>query len=126
MPHGHGHTTTFLAGLRQNGITAPLLLDGPMTGAAFKANVEQFLVPTLFADDVVVLDNLASAAILHLPPHSPDLNPIKQLFAKLKALLRKAATRTKAALWTAIGQLIASIPADECANYRRNYGYGST
>ena len=139
-PHGHWHTTTFLAGLRQNGITAPLVLDGPMTGAAFKAYVEQFLVPTLFPDDVVVLDNLAAhkvdgvaeaiaaagASILYLPPYSPDLNPIEQLFAKLKALLRKAATRTKAALWSAIGQLIASIPADECANYLRNCGYGST
>ena len=111
-----------------------------MTGAAFKAYVEQFLVPTLFPDDVVVLDNLAAhkvdgvaeaiaaagASILYLPPYSPDLNPIEQLFAKLKALLRKAATRTKAALWSAIGQLIASIPADECANYLRNCGYGST
>ena len=140
VPHGHWHTTTFLAGLRQNGITAPLVLDGPMTGAAFKAYVEQFLVPTLFPDDVVVLDNLAAhkvdgvaeaiaaagASILYLPPYSPDLNPIEQLFAKLKALLRKAATRTKAALWSAIGQLIASIPADECANYLRNCGYGST
>ena len=118
VPHGHWHTTTLVAGLRQSGITAPLVLDGPMTGAAFLAYVEQFLAPTLAPGDVVVLDNLAAhkvagvaeaiaaagASILYLPPYSPDLNPIEQLFAKLKALLRKAAARTKEALWSTIGQ----------------------
>ena len=140
VPHGHWHTTTFVAGLRQGGITAPLVLDGPMTGAAFLAYVEQFLAPTLAPGDVVVLDNLAAhkvagvaeaiaaagASILYLPPYSPDLNPIEQLFAKLKALLRKAAARTKEVLWSTIGKLIATVPASECANYLRNCGYGST
>jgi transposase len=140
VPHGHWHTTTLVAGLRQGCITAPLVLDGPMTGAAFRADVEQFLAPTLAPDDVVVLDNLAAhkvegvaaaiaaagASILYLPPYSPDLNPIEQLFAKLKALLRKAAARTKEVLWSTIGKLIATVPASECTNYLRNCGYGST
>ncbi len=140
VPHGHWHTTTFVAGLRQNGVIAPLVLDGPMTGAAFLAYVEQFLAPNLTPGDVVVMDNLAAhkvdgvarvvaaagASILYLPAYSPDLNPIEQLFAKLKALLRKAAARTKEALWSIIGQLIAAIPERECANYLRNCGYGST
>jgi transposase len=108
VPQGHWQTTTFVAGLKQNGIVAPLVLDGPMTGTAFRAYVEQFLAPALEPGDVVVLDNLAAhkvdgvrqaiaaagASILYLPPYSPDLNPIEQLFAKLKALLRKAAART--------------------------------
>jgi transposase len=139
-PHGHWHTTTFVAGLRLSGVTAPLVLDGPMTGAAFLAYVEQVLAPCLHPGDVVVLDNLAAhkiagireavaaagASILYLPPYSPDLNPIEQLFAKLKALLRKAAARTKDTLWSAIGSLIQTISANECANYLRNSGYGST
>src|SRR5262245_54891110 len=140
VPYGHWHATTFVAGLRQNGIIAPLVLDGPMTGAAFRAYVEQFLAPTLAPGDVVVLDNLAAhkvdgvaaaivavgASLLYLPPYSPDLNPIEPLFAKLKALLRKAAARTKDTLWTTIGTLIATVPATECASYLRNCGYGST
>jgi transposase len=105
-PYGHWHTTTFVAGLRSTGIIAPLVLDGPMTGATFRAYVEQFLAPALASGDVVVvMDNLPAhkvagvreaiaavgASILYLPPYSPDLNPIEQMFAKLKALLRKAA-----------------------------------
>jgi transposase len=99
VPHGHWRTTTFIAGLRQTGILAPLVLDGPMTGIAFRAYVEQSLAPALEPGDVVVLDNLAAhkvdgvrqaitaagASVLYLPPYSPDLNPIEQLFAKLKA-----------------------------------------
>jgi len=106
VPHGHWRTTTLVAGLRQSGVIAPLVLDGPMTGTAFRAYVEQFLAPALTPGDVVVLDNLAAhkvagvrqalaaagASLLYLPPYSPDLNPIEQLFAKFKALLRKAAT----------------------------------
>jgi transposase len=131
VPHGHWKTTTFVAGLRQGGIIAPLVLDGPMTGPAFRAYVEQFLAPALDPGDVVVLDNLAAhkvdgvrqaivaagASILYLPPYSPDLNPIEQLFAKLKALLRKAAARTKDELWRAIGRLLDTCPPAECANY---------
>ncbi len=140
VPHGHWRTTTFVAGLRQSGVIAPLVLDGPMTGPAFRAYVEQFLVPALVPGDVLVLDNLAAhrvdgvrqaikasgASILYLPPYSPDLNPIEQLFAKLKALLRQAAARTRDELWSAIGRLLATVPPAECANYLRHCGYGST
>jgi transposase len=139
VPHGHWKTTTFLAGLRQTGIVAPLVLDGPMTGTAFRAYVEQFLVPALEPGDVVVLDNLAAhkvdgirqaiaaagASILYLPPYSPDLNPIEQFFAKLKALLRKVAARTKDELWSTIGRLLETCPPAECSNYLRHSGYGS-
>jgi len=140
VPHGHWKTTTFLAGLRQSGVVAPLVLDGPMTGTAFRAYVEQFLAPALAPGDVVVLDNLAAhkvagvrqaiaaagASILYLPPYSPDLNPIEQLFAKLKALLRKIAARTNDELWSTIGRLLETCPAAECSNYLRHCGYGST
>jgi transposase len=139
VPHGHWRTTTLVAGLRESGIVAPLVLDGPMTGPAFCAYVEQFLAPALAPGDVVVLDNLAAhkvkgvrqaiaaagASILYLPPYSPDLNPIEQLFAKLKALLRKLAARTKDDLWQAIGRLLASLPPRECANYLSHCGYAS-
>jgi transposase len=140
VPQGHWKTTTFIAGLKQSGIVAPLVLDGPMTGSAFRAYVEQFLAPALEPGDVVVLDNLAAhkvagvrqavaaagAAILYLPPYSPDLNPIEQLFAKLKTLLRKAAARTRDQLWQAIGRFLANISSRECANYLNHCGYGST
>jgi transposase len=140
VPHGHWQTTTFIAGLRQSGVIAPLVLDGPMTGPAFKAYVEQLLAPALSPGDVVVLDNLAvhkvdgvrqaiaavGAFILYLPPYSPDLNPIEQLFAKLKALLRKTTARTKDALSIAIGSVLQSFRPDECANYLTHCRYGST
>jgi transposase len=140
VPHGHWRTTTFIAGLRQSGILAPLVFDGPMTGIAFRAYVEQSLAPALESGDVVVLDNLAAhkvdgvrqalaavgASVLYLPPYSPDLNPIEQLFAKLKALLRKAAARTKDELWSIIGHLLDTYPPAECANYLNHCGYGST
>jgi transposase len=129
-----------IAGLKQTGIVAPLVLDGPMTGPAFRAYLEQFLAPALVLGDVVVLDNLAAhrvdgirqtlaavgASILYLPPYSPDLNPIEQLFAKLKALLRKAAARTREELWSAIGRLLDACPPVECANYLNHCGYGAT
>ena len=136
-PWGHWKTTTFVAGLRSSGVIAPLVLDGPMTGEAFRAYVEQMLAPALQPGDVVVMDNLAAhkvagvreavraagASVLYLPPYSPDLNPIEQLFAKLKALLRKAATRTKDAVWTTIGDLIEAFTPNECRNYLANCGY---
>jgi transposase len=136
-PFGHWRTTTFVAGLRASGIIAPLVLDGPMNGDAFRAYVEQFLAPALSPGDVVVMDNLAAhkvpgireaiadvgASILYLPPYSPDLNPIEQMFAKLKALLRKAAARTRDALWDTIGQLLDAFSLTECRNYLRNSGY---
>jgi transposase len=140
VPHGHWRTTTFVAGLRESGIIAPLVLDGPITGPAFRAYVEQFPAPVLVPGDVVVLDDLAAnkvagvrqaiaaagASVLYLPPYSPDLNPLEQLFAKLKALLRKAAARTKDELWQAIGRLLATVSPSECANYLNHCGYGST
>ena len=139
-PHGHWRTTTFVAGLRSTGLIAPLVLDGPMNGFAFLAYVQQFLVPTLRRDDVVIMDTLAAhkvagvaeairaagASILYLPPYSPDLNPIEQAFSKLKALLRGAATRTKEALWTTIGQLLDRFSPDECRSYLANSGYKFT
>ena len=140
VPHGHWRTTTFIAGLRQSGIIAPLVLDGPMTGAAFRAYVEQALAPALRPGDVVVMDNLAAhkvasveeaiaavgASLLYLPPYSPDLNPIEQFFAKLKALLRKAAARTKEALWQTAGELLDLVPPVECRSYLANAGYEPT
>jgi transposase len=140
VPHGHWRTTTFIAGLRQNGVIAPLVLDGPMTGAAFRAYVEQALVPALKPGDVVVMDNLAAhkvagieeaiaragASLLYLPPYSPDLNPIEQLIAQLKALLRKVAARTKETLWATAGQLLDLILPSQCRNYFANSGYEPT
>jgi len=138
-PWGHWKTSTFIAGLRSDGVIAPCVLDGAMTGELFRAYVEQVLAPALTPGDVVVMDNLpvhkvagvetairtAGASLLYLPSYSPDLNPIEQLFAKLKALLRKAAARTKDALWTMIGALLDQFTPDECANYFKNSGYGA-
>lgn len=139
-PHGHWKTTTFVAGLRQSGIIAPYVLDGPMTGDVFRAYVEHMLAPDLKPGDVLVLDNLAAhkvagvtkavraagASLLYLPPYSPDLNPIEQVFAKLKALLRKAAARTRDALWDTIGRLLDEFAPAECESYLLNCGYGAT
>ena len=138
VPHGHWTTSTFLAALRHDAITAPCVIDGPINGETFTAYVEQFLVPTLAAGDIVIMDNLGShksaavraaieaagAHLLYLPPYSPDLNPIEQVFAKLKALLRKAATRSIDALWDAVGKLLQRFAPHECANYFANAGYG--
>ena len=135
-PHGHWKTTTFVAGLRSTGFVAPLVLDGPMTSEALRAYVEEFLAPTLASGDVVVMDNLAAhkvadvheaiqaagAHVMLLPPYSPDLNPIEQAFAKLKAGLCKAAARTRSALWDTIGQLLDAFSPSECQNYLANSG----
>lgn len=136
-PHGHWRTTTFVAGLRCDRIVAPLVIPCPMNGAIFKAYVEQFLIRDLAPGDIVIMDNLAShkneavrelietagAELLFLPPYSPDLNPIEQVFAKLKHLLRKAAKRTVDALWDEIGNLLDWFGPNECANYIANSGY---
>jgi len=137
VPYGHWKTTTFVAGLRVGALTAPCVIDGPMDGLTFSAYVEQILAPTLVPGDVVVMDNLpahkvqgvreiiaaAGATLRYLPPYSPDFNPIEQLFAKLKALLRKAAERSVDALWNRIGKLLRMFSSTECANYFRNAGY---
>jgi len=136
-PHGHWKTTTFVAALRQDGFTAPMVLDGAMDGKAFLAYVQQVLVPTLKQGDLVVMDNLAShkrtgvresieaagGRLLYLPSYSPDLNPIELAFSKLKWLLRSAAERTVDALWSRLGQLLDHFPAQQCRNYFRHCGY---
>lgn len=137
IPHGHWKTTTFVAGLRHDGVSAPCVIDGPMDGETFRAYVEQFLAPTLEPGQIVVMDNLpahkvagvreaieATGATLRLlPPYSPDLNPIEQFFAKLKAHLRKAAERSVDALWARIGEILRSLKPDECAHYLAHAGY---
>ena len=139
-PLGHWQTTTFVAALRRQRLTAPMLTDGPMDGEVFLAYVQNFLCPTLQPGDIVVLDNLGShkvegireaieavgATLRYLPPYSPDLNPIEKLFAKLKALLRKAAERNTDALWTEIGKLLECFPPNECDNYFASSGYVCT
>ncbi|MCP4242805.1 MAG: IS630 family transposase [bacterium] len=140
VPHGHWKTTTFTAGLRLGGITAPIVLDGPMNGEAFRAYVEQVLVPELTPGDVVIMDNLrahqvsgireaieaAGATLMFLPPYSPDFNPIEMAFAKLKAILRGAATRTIPELWEAIRSALDQITPTECRNYFAAAGYDAT
>ena len=140
VPHGHWKTTTFVAGLRNSGIVAPFVLDGPINRNAFEAYVEKVLVPELRPGDIVIMDNLSShkgprirqmieaagGSLLYLPPYSPDFNPIENAFAKLKALLRAAAERTVDALWTTIGSLIDRFTPDECANYFAAAGYDAT
>ena len=140
VPHGHWQTLTFLAALRSDRIDAPCVIDGPINGDSFLAYVEQVLVPTLKPRDIVVIDNLGShkgkavrrairaagAKLFFLPPYSPDLNPIEQMFAKLKALLRKAAERTVEATWRRRGALLNAFSPQECANYLVNSGYAST
>ena len=131
---------TFLAALRSDRIDAPCVFDGPINAESFLAYVRQFLAPTLSPGDVVVMDNLSShkgvevrralravgAKLFFLPPYSPDLNPIEQMFSKLKTLLRKADERTVEATWKRIGTLLKEFTAKECANYVRNSGYVST
>ena len=137
VPHGHWQTTTFLAALRHDRIDAPWLLEGPIDGESFHLYVEKILVPTLRTGDIVIMDNLGShkgkavrrairaagAKLIFLPKYSPDLNPIEQVFAKLKHLLCKAAARTTDAVCHAIGQLLDAFTPQECANYFKNSGY---
>jgi transposase len=137
VPMARWQTTTFLAALRIDRMTAPMVLDGPIDGEWFLAYVEQVLCPILGAGDIVILDNLGShrsdkirqaieahgATLLYLPKYSPDLNPIENAFAKLKAALRRAAARSTEALWTCIGQIIGTYTPRECANYFRAAGY---
>ena len=137
VPYGHWNTMTFVAALRHDRIDAPWLVDAPINGNLFLTYIEQVLVPTLSAGDIVIADHLSShkgiavrralrkvgARLFLLHKYSPDLNPIEQVFAKLKHLLRKAAARTREAVCTAIGELLNSFTPTECANYFRNSGY---
>ena len=137
VPHGHWKTTTFTGALRLTGMTAPFVYDGAMNGNVFLAYVEQVLLPTLQAGDIVVMDNLPAhktagvrdaierggAKLMFLPPYSPDFNPIENAFSKLKALLRARAERKIDALWDAVGALIPRFTPTECANYFRAAGY---
>ena len=139
-PHGHWHTTTFVGALTTRGFIAPMVVDGAVNGAVFRAYVEQVLVPELRRGDVVVLDNLGShtlagvraaveaagCRLLFLPPYSPDLNPIENAFSKLKRLLRTAAERTVDGLWSAVGRLLDRFTRRECRNYFRHCGYART
>ncbi|GEO19403.1 hypothetical protein MAE02_70990 [Microvirga aerophila] len=139
VPHGHWRTLTFIAALRHDRVEAPWVLDGPINGESFRLYVERILVPTLRAGDVVVLDNLGShkqvsvrrqirkagAHLFYLPAYSPDLNPIEQVVAKLKHLLRKAEPRTIETAWRTIGELLDQVAPAECANYLKNSGYGA-
>ena len=137
IPNGHWKTTTFTGALRLTGMTALMVLDGPMNGVAFQAYVGQVLASTLSPGDVVVMDNLPAhksvairvlieavgARLLYLPPYSPDLNPIENAFSKLKSILRKEAARTIPTLWTVIGEAIKTYTPQECANYFTATGY---
>ena len=137
VPHGHRKTTTLVAGLRLDGMVAPMVLDGPINGDWFEAYVAQVLLPTLRAGDVVIMDNLSShkrasvremieakgARLRFLPPYSPDFNPIEMAFSTLKALLRKAAERSVDGLWDAIGRFVQIFTTRECANYFAATGY---
>ena len=139
VPHGHWQTLTFIGALRHDRVDAPCVIDGPINGMLFTAYVEQILAPTLVPGDIVILDNLGShkgkaaraavrargAHLFFLPPYSPDLNPIEQLFAKVKYWMRNAQERDHEATWRRVGKLIDLISIDECANYLRNAGYAS-
>jgi len=139
-PFGRWTTSTFIAGLRRDALTAPCVFDGPINGETFLAYVEQVLVPALRPGDIVVMDNLGShkaravrtairkagARLFFLPPYSPDLNPIEQAFAKLKHMMRKAQERSFDACWSRVGHLLACFTKQECANYLANSGYDST
>ena len=138
-PHGHWKTLTFIAALRHDRIDAPWVIDGPINGEIFLLYIEKILAPTLLPGDVVVLDNLGShkskaaraivrakgAHLIFLPPYSPDLNPIEQVFAKLKHLVRNAQPRDVQATWRKVGELLDLFSPAECANYLANSGYGS-
>jgi len=140
VPHGHWQTTTFVAALRSDRLTAPMAVDGALTGDLFVAYVRKVLAPELRAGDVVVMDNLschkraeavraieaAGARAVYLPPYSPDLNPIENAFSKLKGLLRSAGERTVEGLWALLGRSLDAFGPRECRNYLRHCGYNAT
>jgi transposase len=138
VPHGHWKTTTFICGLRYNGVTAPFVVDGAMDGLHFLAYVEQILAPTLKKGDIVFMDNVSihlvdgveetiearGASVYYLPAYSPDFNPIEQLFSKFKAFLRKMKARTVEALWKTIASFLREVSKEECKAFFANSGYG--
>ena len=138
VPHGHWKTTTFLAALRHDGLSAPMVIDGAINGELFLAYVNKILAPTLRKGEIVVLDNLSShkvagvkeliesagAEVLYLPPYSPDFNPIENVFSKLKTMLRKLKSRTMEDLWNNLGKLCDIFSPVECYNYFKHAGYG--
>lgn len=140
IPHGHWKTTTFTGALRISGMTAPMVFDGAMNADAFRAYVDQVLIPTLTPGDIVIMDNLpahkvagikeaieaAGAQLRYLPPYSPDFNPIEMAFSKLKAQLRAKAERSIESLWDAVGKVITLFEPAECANYFAACGYDPT
>lgn len=140
VPQGHWKTTTFVAALRAEGLTAPTVVDGAMNGETFLAYVRQQLVRTLRAGDIVVMDNLSAhkvagvreavaavgAGVVYLPPYSPDFNPIELVFAKVKSILRSAAERTVEGLWRRLGDMLDEFPSGECRQYLRHCGYTAT
>ena len=140
VPHGHWKTTTFVGALSLTGFVAPWVIDGPINREAFEAYVGKVLVPELRKGAIVIMDNLSShkgpkvrsliedagATLLYLPPYSPDFNPIENAFAKLEALLRKAAERTREGLWNTIGRLLDLFTPQECKNYFKAAGYDAT
>jgi transposase len=140
VPHGRWKTMTFLAALRHDRIEAPWFLEGPIDGESFRLYVEKVLLPTLRPGDIVIMDNLGShrgkivrqlirsagAKLFFLPKYSPDLNPIEQVFAKLKHFLRRAAARTVEAVCFAIGEVLKLFSPEECLSYLANAGYGRT
>ena len=140
VPHGHWKTLTFIAALRHDRIEAPCMFDSPINATSFLAYVTQALVPALKPRDIVVLDNLGShkgdavrkairavgARLVFLPAYSPDLNPIEQMFAKLKHLMRKASERTVETTWKRSGELLTLFSPQECGRYLQNSGYASS
>lgn len=136
-PYGHWKTTTFVAALRQDQLTAPMVIDGPMNGRMFREYVRQVLAPTLHAGDLVVMDNLSShkaagvkeaieavgAKLVYLPPYSPDFNPIEMVYSKMKWLVRSAAKTTVEELWNFLGESLGHFPAAECQSYLKHCGY---
>ena len=140
IPHGHWKTTTFVAALRHDRLTAPMVLDGAMNSRVFLQYVQQVLVPTLTPGDIVVMDNLSShkaagvrqaiekaqAKVVYLPPYSPDFNPIEMAYSKLKWLVRSAGKRNMEDLWSYLGETLDRFPSSECLRYLRHCGYTAT
>jgi transposase len=139
-PYGHWKTMTFIAALRHDRVEAPWLLNSPINGEAFHAYVQAELIKTLKPGDIVVLDNLGShkgsavrkmirdagARLIFLPPYSPDLNPIEQLFSKVKQAMRAAMARSVQAVHDALAVTLDTVTPGECTNYLKNAGYRST